>query len=206
MVEQQFFNNDLKVYKFVTDTFNSNSYVVEYKDEVLVIDLGEKETKNVIDWLNKNNKKPTYCLITHEHFDHNIGYKNLIDAFDNVKTFCSLETKGAIANSKKNLSFYYNTPTESEVKNYSTGLPFFIKVFKTAGHSKGSLCFLIENCLFSGDTIIKKEYLVSKLPGGDKKELQKSIEKIEKLSKEINNLTVFPGHGEIFKFNIKALQ
>lgn len=206
MEEQQFFNNDLKVYRFITDTFNSNSYVIEYKDEVLVIDPGETETKKVINWLNKNNKKPTYCLITHEHFDHNIGYKNLIDVFDDVKTFCSLETKEAVANAKKNLSFYYNISTENEVKNYSTELPFFIEVFKTVGHSKGSLCFLIENCLFSGDTIIKKEYLVSKLPGGNKKQLQKSIEEIEKLSKEINNLTVFPGHGEIFKFNIKVLQ
>lgn len=205
MVEQQFFNNDLKVYRFITDTFNSNSYIVEYKGEVLVIDPGEKETKNVISWLNKKNKKPTYCLITHEHFDHNIGYNNLKEAFD-FKTYCSLETKEAIANAKKNLSFYFKTPTESEVINYSTKLPNFAKVFKTPGHSKGSLCFLVENNLFSGDTIIKKEFLVSKLPGGNKMQLQKSIEKIDEISKNINNLKVFPGHGDVFKYNTDIIQ
>ena len=72
---------------------------------------------------------------------------------------------------------------------------------KTPGHSKGSICFLIENCLFVGDTILEnKKNITSKMPGGNKNELKESISLIRKLAKS-DKLNIFPGHGEIFKYN-----
>jgi hydroxyacylglutathione hydrolase len=193
-------NDYFKVSRFINDTLTSNTYVIEYKNDVIIIDPGERENKHVITWLLSNNKKPTYCLITHEHFDHNIGYELIANKF-NIKTFCSLETKEALKNSRKNLSLYHAIPFSYEVKNYTFEPPYFIDVIKTPGHSKGSICFLIDHCLFSGDTIIDKKHLVSKLPGGNKTELNHSISLIMKLADNLQNLKIFPGHGDPFDFD-----
>ena len=193
-------NNNFKVYQFITDTFDSNSYIIEYKDCLLMIDPGERLSSKVISWLTNNNRVLDYCLLTHEHFDHLIGYKNIINKF-NAKTYCSDETKYAISNFRKNLSFYHNIPFEYNIKNRVYKLPNFIKVIKTPGHSKGSICVLLENCLFTGDTILEnKKHITSKLPGGNRNELKESIDLINKLNNSLK-LHIFPGHGEIFKCN-----
>ena len=165
-----------------------------------MIDPGEKLSSNVIDWLISNNRVLDYCLLTHEHFDHLIGYKNIIKKF-NVKTYCSDETSDAISNFRKNLSLYHNISFEYNIENRVYKLPDFIKVIKTPGHSKGSISFLLENCLFTGDTILEnKKHITSKLPGGNRNELKESIDLINKLN-NILQLCIFPGHGEIFKYN-----
>jgi hydroxyacylglutathione hydrolase len=200
MVELQFFNDRVKVYRTISDVFNSNGYIIEYKNDFIIIDPGEKENEYIFNWFIKNNLEPKYCLITHEHFDHNVGYKKIIEQFPSIKTICSRETREALMNSKKNLSFYYNCSSEVSILNYPIKCPDYIKIIQTPGHSKGSLCFLIEELLFSGDTIIKEEFLFTKLPGGNKKELLKSQNKINNLSKKNDNLLIFPGHGNYFKY------
>ncbi len=191
--------NDFNIYRFVTDTFASNCYVIEYKKYYIIIDPGERLSLNVVNWFLKYNKIPDYCLLTHEHFDHLIGYKNLTNRF-NLKTYCSDETKNAIKNSSKNLSFYHNIPFEYNISNRIDKLPDFIKVLKTPGHSKGSVSFLIENCLFSGDTILEnKQHMTSKLPGGNKNDLKESVILINGISKSFK-LFIFPGHGDIFEY------
>ena len=61
------------------------------------------------------------------------------------------------------------------------------RVIETPGHSDGSVCYLIDNILFSGDTIFKGSYGRFDLPGGDGRVLMKSItEKLLKL--EIKSL------------------
>ena len=199
MEELQFYKKNIKIQIIKTDNFNSNTYILEYLSFVIVVDPGETESKKTIEWLLNNNKKIDYCIITHEHFDHNIGYTALVNKFE-FKTICSKETSLALNNSKANLSYYYNIPFETKVKNLSNS-PGFLKIIKTPGHSKGSLCFLLENLLFSGDTIIKKEFLVTKLPGGNKEDLTESFKKIDKISKMINDLIIFPGHGDFFKYS-----
>lgn len=193
------FSSNFIIHKFITDTYDSNSYIIEHKGFLLMIDTGERLSSKVITWIINNNKVLDYCLLTHEHFDHLIGYNKIINKF-NPKTFCSDETKDAINNSRKNLSFYHNIPFEYNIENRVYKLPNFIKVIKTPGHSKGSICFLLENCLFVGDTILEdQKYITSKLPGGNKNELKKSISLINKFNNSLK-LHIFPGHGKIFKY------
>ena len=60
---------------------------------------------------------------------------------------------------------------------------------------------MLENCLFTGDTILEnKKHITSKLPGGNRNELKESIDLINKLNNSLK-LLIFPGHGKIFKYN-----
>jgi glyoxylase-like metal-dependent hydrolase (beta-lactamase superfamily II) len=69
---------------------------------------------------------------------------------------------------------------------------FLVKIIFTPGHSKDSVCFSIENNLFSGDTLFAKGIGRVDFEGGSSEEMQKSLEKLSKLSKEI---IVWPGHN-----------
>ena len=69
-----------------------------------------------------------------------------------------------------------------------------IKVIHTKGHSKGGVCYLIGNILFSGDTLFKGSIGRCDLFGGDFKEIEKSIK--EKLFVLDEDTVVYPGHGD----------
>ena len=143
-----------------------------------------------------------YALVTHGHFDHVYCIEEAKEAFKtaqvlihkddmellkNIPTQCSLvgieEIKipcvdGLLGNNSHNLKL-----GETE-----------IKIIHTKGHSKGGVCYLINNILFSGDTLFKASIGRYDLFGGDPKEIEYSIR--EKLFKLNDDIKVYPGHGE----------
>ena len=62
------------------------------------------------------------------------------------------------------------------------------------GHTEGSTCFYFptENVLFSGDVIFKGSTGRWDLPGGDREQMERSLERVMTLSPETK---VYPGHG-----------
>ena len=72
----------------------------------------------------------------------------------------------------------------------------------TPGHTKGSYCIKIGNNLFSGDTLFTGSIGRTDLPGGNAREMQKSLVLLSKLSPETE---VYCGHsyGPSFKTTIK---
>ena len=68
-----------------------------------------------------------------------------------------------------------------------------IKCIHTPGHTKGGMCFLIEDKVFTGDTLFQGAIGRWDFIGGNFDELIKSIN--EKLLILENNVEVYPGHG-----------
>jgi hydroxyacylglutathione hydrolase len=69
---------------------------------------------------------------------------------------------------------------------------FSIKIIETPGHTQGSVCFLIEDVLFTGDTIFNGDIGRVDLPGGNSKTLHESLRVLSKLPKQTK---IYPGHG-----------
>ena len=69
-----------------------------------------------------------------------------------------------------------------------------IEIIHTKGHSKGGVCYLINNILFSGDTLFQGSIGRCDLWGGSMEEIGQSIK--EKLFKLDENIIVYPGHGD----------
>jgi hydroxyacylglutathione hydrolase len=69
-----------------------------------------------------------------------------------------------------------------------------VTALHTPGHTEGSTCFYFERerVLFSGDVIFQGSTGRWDLPGGDREQMERSLERVMTLPPET---TVYPGHG-----------
>ena len=68
-----------------------------------------------------------------------------------------------------------------------------VNVIETPGHTKGGLCFLVEDKLFTGDTLFRGSVGRTDFIGGSSSELLRSIK--DKLFTLDENIEVYSGHG-----------
>ena len=195
--------------RVINNPINSNCFILYKKDNssCLIIDPGSFDCSEIIRFLNNNNLVPEYILLTHEHFDH-IGGVNIIKDKYCSKIVSSKICAVNIISKKKNLSVFYNQigfetySTDIIVENKSiiqwNGSQIYF--IESQGHTDGSQCILIDNYLFTGDTIIKDQKTVIKLPGGNKSKLKESLELLYNrlYGKQI---IIHAGHGESFCFD-----
>jgi glyoxylase-like metal-dependent hydrolase (beta-lactamase superfamily II) len=73
--------------------------------------------------------------------------------------------------------------------------PFRVRSIFTPGHTEGGTSFLIDNFLFSGDTLMYSGPGRVDLPGGNVEKLNKSIMVLKELNPDI---LIYPGHGKPF--------
>lgn len=154
----------------------------------------EKTIKN-------NNLTLKYILITHGHFDHVYCVQKMKEKFpnalilmhkDDLPLLNQVQVQCAMA-AVDNISVpCVDGLLDEKSHNLSLGKKE-IKVLHTKGHSKGGVCYLINDSLFSGDTLFQESIGRCDLFGGDYKEIEKSIK--EKLFQLEESTTVYPGHG-----------
>ncbi len=190
----------LKVNKYVTGTLQTNCYLVtdEETNRGLIIDPGETSPELEKDLQNLNSVD--YILLTHGHFDHILKtakYKKLTSA----KIVMCIDEQEFAYDSNLNLSFkYYKEGIENFTPDIlvqdGASLEFGstqIKIISTPGHTKGGVCYIINNNIFSGDTLFKRSIGRTKFPTGDPASMKASLEKLYGLEKDYN---VYPGHSD----------
>ena len=180
---------------FTKGIFQVNSYLVLNKKEAIIIDpFDSKEFLETI-----KDHKVTYIFLTHGHIDHILAVNELKE-----------KTKAKIAIHKDDLKLL-NDENENLAKEFDYKLEKIepdiiledkqelrfedraIEVIHTPGHTQGSICLLIRNVLFSGDTLFKESIGRTDLPGGD---LDQEIDSINKKLLVLPDKTmVLPGHG-----------
>ena len=175
-------DNNIKIKKFSLGPYGTNTYLLFCKktNESAVIDApGDPET--VLDAL--EGSTPKYILMTHNHMDHT-------GALEKLKT----DLKVPIAAHPAEASGFPVVP-DMELKDQDTvavGRLSFT-VIHTPGHTPGSICFLYDKYLISGDTLF---------PGGPGKTWSPDAFKqiIDSLTQKVFSLPddtqVFPGHGD----------
>ena len=143
-----------------------------------------------------------YILLTHGHFDHIMGLTELKKAL-NAKAVICLDDL-IISDNINEFTRLFGGLSESVPPTYEkfvkdgdiiTVGDMQIKVIHTPGHTEGGVCYLIEDKLFSGDTLFRGSVGRTDLFGGSFEELLDSIK--NKLFKLDDNITVYPGHGPV---------
>lgn len=183
---------------FVSKSMDENCYAVNIDGEICIIDPGEFSAELEV-YVNNNIDKIKYILLTHCHFDHIMGVTQIKNLSPNIKVVIhTLETRGLL-NPDINLGTFAGadnlslsadeTVTEGDIIKLGSKE---ITVMHTPGHTVGSVCYMVDNILFSGDTLFNKSYGRTDFPGGNVKDMVSSLKRLSNLD---DNTTVYSGHG-----------
>ncbi len=175
-----------------------NCYLVSTSVAAIVIDPGF-ESKVVENFLLENCDKERLILLTHAHFDHIGGAVSLRDVTDTDIAIGEKENF-ALSDMAFNLSDRFHAHLEpfsadillGDQKEITVG-DIKIKTIFTPGHTVGGVSYLIDDVLFSGDTLFNMSIGRTDFPGGSFDVLKSSVNKLFLLD---GATTVLSGHGE----------
>lgn len=185
----------MEITKVVVGDLQVNCYIVSNGADAVVIDPGD-EYENIIN--GAQGKKIKAVLLTHGHFDHT-GAVNKFQK-DGAEVYVSKKEEHMLSDGYSCLAepfgFPFNKIKADHV--FSDGdileiANMTFKVILTPGHTTGSVCFLADDILFSGDTLFQGSVGRWDFPGGDFEVLTSSIK--EKLYALPENTVVYAGHG-----------
>lgn len=194
--------SQLIVNKIVVGMCQTNCYFVYRegsKDLVFVdpADYGEKIYETIV----QNGFNLKAILITHGHFDHIMGTKEL-KAKTGVPVYAPNSDKVLLDDPYVNVSAQWAKAYTMEADVYFNDGDLLeltddikCKVIETSGHTIGSSCFYFEEdgVLISGDTLFECSVGRTDLPTGSMSKLVHSIK--EKLFVLPDDVVVYPGHG-----------
>ncbi|MBR1907491.1 MBL fold metallo-hydrolase [bacterium] len=177
----------------------ANNYLIinDSRNEALMIDCSEY-TEQLDNELKKHNAELKYVLLTHGHFDHVMGVDRVKKAYPKAKVLAHTADKNLIESIKEFMQKYgmfeeVEVPKIDEYIQEGSILNGQVRIIHTSGHTKGSVCYLIDDNLFSGDTIFLESVGRTDLEGGSFEEIKSNIE--NKIFTLDENIKIFPGHG-----------
>ncbi len=177
--------------------FQENVYIVKNNNFALIIDPGDHPEK-ITARIEKENCKVQGILATHGHADHILAASRLCEIYSCPFIMSRIDSKwlAELKNMCEHFQIpYYGTPAidiDITLKNMLELGDFSFDILHTPGHTKGSVCFLFDHILFTGDTLFHHSIGRTDLPGGDMQELQGSIK--DKLLSLPDDTRIYPGH------------
>lgn len=177
---------------------DSNIYIAGDNGEAAVIDCGV-DAKKIYMTADTNNLKIKYIILTHCHFDH-VYYTDALKELTGAKVVIHKNDAANLDNSdstfmkRMGLAVHVSDPevVVDDGDEISIGGHSF-KFIHTPGHTSGSMCIMVDNMLFSGDTLFKMSMGRTDLGDGNDEDMHKSLTKLATLP---DDTKVFPGHGE----------
>lgn len=169
--------------------YQTNCYLAwgDSADSCVVIDPGYTP-EIVLSEAKKQNKTIAAVLLTHGHFDHVGGVRELAE-----RVGCPVylhEQELSLPESFTAGPLYYtDTYGEGDVLELSN---LSIRVLHTPGHTPGSVCLLTEGTVFAGDTLFQNSIGRTDFPGGSFTQMQNSLNLLAAMP---GNYRVLPGHG-----------
>jgi len=189
---------------FVAGMLENNNYLLidELSKQAVLIDCSEY-IPEVQDVICQNKAYLKYILITHGHFDHVMGInefhkiypeaeiivpKNDKDLVEGIETFLDRFIGGFGHVEIPHVDKYISENDELYLGNEK------IKIISTPGHTKGGVCYFVDDKLFSGDTIFLGSVGRTDLPGGSFEQIKNSVKHVLKMFDD--DVIIYTGHGD----------
>ena len=141
------------------------------------------EAEKLISILKKEKLSLNAILLTHGHYDHSNAVPELLKSFPGVPAYLRHE----------DLSLLHKKFPVQELED-GDSVPEFpeIKMISSPGHTAGSVCWIADDCLFTGDTLFAgccgRIDFPESVP-------EKMYETLNRLAKLPENLKIYPGHS-----------
>jgi glyoxylase-like metal-dependent hydrolase (beta-lactamase superfamily II) len=190
----------MRVETLAVGELQSNCHIVineETKSAVLV-DCGGEPNK-ILQRLNKLGLTLSAILLTHGHYDHFEGVAK-VQELTNCKVYISQKDSPMLTSNELSLAKSLDYDSFNPVNDYITindgdtinEVGFEFKVIATEGHTIGCVCYLCQDCLFTGDTLFRCSMGRTDFPTGNYFDMQKSLKLLYNLKGDYN---VYCGHN-----------
>ncbi len=191
----------MKVIKMTVGALDANAYIAykEGSDKAFVVDPGGDEAL-ILSRLDENGLEDvTHILLTHGHFDH-IGAAAELRRATGAKV-CIHERDARMLKSSRDslaaMTGMHLQPCEADLilqgGETLDAADMDVYVLHTPGHSGGSVCYITEDAMFSGDSLFYMSCGRTDLPGGDPAEYYDTLHNT--ISGLKTDYTVYTGHG-----------
>lgn len=183
----------------------SNCYIVSNDDgDCIVIDIGGGAPV-LLRRLEQEKLTLQGILLTHGHYDHISGVEQVRKQWD-VPVYVHEADAPMLSSAAENLGYWiepdaefhpvqqWQTVGDGDVLRFGRGqAEIAVTVMHTPGHTKGSLCYVCGDLLFTGDTLFRMSRGRTDFPGGSDTEMRQSFQRLLRLEGEYQ---VLPGHNE----------
>ena len=180
----------LNIHTLTLGLYQTNTYIVskEGSNKCVIIDPGY-EANTILNRVALLGLQIEAILLTHAHFDH-VGAVRQIAADSDCEVFVD-EKELSLPPTMTDGPIYYTElyPAEGVVSVADLS----IKVLRTPGHTPGSVCLIVEDAMFSGDTLFAGSMGRCDFPGSNIFDMRKSLRKLRDLP---GDYRVLPGHAE----------
>lgn len=185
----------MKVLSAMVGPIMTNCYILcdEAAKVCAVIDPGD-EPKRIEAMIASCGCSPVMILLTHGHFDHCTGVAGLLEKWPDLPVY--IHEADVTDSSGSELTFRRldekNQRYWHEGDTLTVG-SLTLRVMETPGHSRGSVCLLVEGqgVIFSGDTLFRGNCGRCDFPGGDYRAMLRSLARLGRLEGQYQ---VYPGH------------
>jgi glyoxylase-like metal-dependent hydrolase (beta-lactamase superfamily II) len=180
--------------------WRQNAYIVSHRPSrnAVLIDPGD-DADLIIKQVQERGETVSRILLTHPHHDH-IGAAAQVSA--HFKVACELH--------KQDIRLLMHAPMYAlrfanrrilpvpdyqafETLSVRDGEPV-VRSIHTPGHTKGSVCYLFDGFVMTGDTLLCKHVGRTDLPGASAEQIVTSIDLL--LSELAGDAVIFSGHGK----------
>ncbi len=187
-----------EIYTLPLGSMGTNCYIIATENKnAVAVDIGDDfpKFKKFIEDRGLNLKK---ILLTHSHFDHVLGTEEARKTYDAEVFVHELDSwklndeEGCFCGLKYGMHFNPVTKfTEIKDSDTITQDELTFKVLHTPGHSAGSVCYICDDVIFSGDTLFCGSMGRTDFEDGSSEDILKSLKKLANLK---GNYKVYPGH------------
>ena len=157
----------MKIDTMMVGPIMTNCYLLqdEKAGVCALIDPGD-DAKQVETMVDNSGCTLQYILLTHGHFDHCSAVRPLLEKYD-----VPVYIHRADATDRQGHDLMFQRVDEQHQRYYDEGDTLTlgeltIRVMHTPGHSKGSVCLVVNDVIFAGDTLFRASCGRTDFPGG----------------------------------------
>ena len=185
----------MEIHELVVGPLKTNCYIVTSDmNHAVIIDPGF-DAEKIAAKIRELGAKPKFMLLTHGHFDHIGAVNALKKTFPEMKSVILAEDEDICLNpglineeigvvTKPDMLFADGDIVKLDDLDF--------KFMATPGHTKGCACIIVEDKIFTGDTLFSRGYGRTDLYGGSTRDMKMSLKKIGAIE---GDYEIYPAHG-----------